>query len=362
MSFEHQVGGHASTILTSPLSSSTLIKPSSPVELAFYQSLGPSLADGDLVGIWTPAFYGTLSLQGKVNGEGQVEQLERGANEAVKADGATPEMLVLENLTHRFVRPNVLDVKLGTVLYDEDASPEKQQRMRKAAASSTSGSLGLRLTGFQVWDPTTQAYHSTPKPFGRTLLETELAIGLSRFFYPSLSSPSSAELARSSTSDPPPSLPVPPEAYPPPLPTDLVLPVLRSFARRLSTLTELLRTLEIRIRGGSLLFVVEGDPLALEKSLLRAAARAGENGAADDSYDDEDDRSTTDGDGNAAEHTLEPFELRLIDFAHTRAAPGEGPDEGVVLGIENLRKGIEELIDKVEEIQREAEQRDSTRR
>jgi hypothetical protein len=60
MAFAHQVGGHADTILASPLSSSTLIKPASERELAFYQSLGPSLAGGDFVQRWTPAFYGTL--------------------------------------------------------------------------------------------------------------------------------------------------------------------------------------------------------------------------------------------------------------------------------------------------------------
>lgn len=59
-------------------------------------------------------------------------------------------MLVLENLTYRFVRPNVLDIKLGTQLFDEDASPEKQARMTKAAAASTSKETGVRLTGFQV--------------------------------------------------------------------------------------------------------------------------------------------------------------------------------------------------------------------
>lgn len=59
-------------------------------------------------------------------------------------------MLVLENLTHRFVRPNVLDVKLGTQLYDEFATPAKQQRMRQAALDTTSATTGIRLTGFQV--------------------------------------------------------------------------------------------------------------------------------------------------------------------------------------------------------------------
>lgn len=59
-------------------------------------------------------------------------------------------MLVLENLTHRFLRPNVLDIKLGTQLYDEDASAEKRERMQRASEASTSGTTGIRLTGFQV--------------------------------------------------------------------------------------------------------------------------------------------------------------------------------------------------------------------
>jgi len=60
-------------------------------------------------------------------------------------------MLVLENLTHRFLRPNILDIKLGTILYDpKSANIEKQERMKLASLNSTSGELGLRLTGFQV--------------------------------------------------------------------------------------------------------------------------------------------------------------------------------------------------------------------
>jgi len=43
--------------------------------------------------------------------------------------------------------PNILDVKLGTVLYDEDAPPEKRERMEKKARDTTSGEVGIRLTG-----------------------------------------------------------------------------------------------------------------------------------------------------------------------------------------------------------------------
>ncbi|BGP16929.1 hypothetical protein JCM10213_007374 [Rhodosporidiobolus nylandii] len=341
MAFAHQVGGHAATILASPLSSSTLIKPASARELAFYQSVGPTLGDGEFIGNWTPAFYGTLKLEGKVGTEGKVEKLDTAGDE----EGAVePEMLVLENLTHRFLRPNVLDIKLGTQLFDEDATEEKKERMRKAAANSTSGEAGVRLTGFQVWDSSSQSYVQTPKPYGRALTVPELSSGIARFFYPPLSTPSSAELAGTVS---------PPSATPSPLPTDLLLPVLRTLVRRLDELDRTLQNLEIRMRGGSLLVVVEGDAAALEAALLRA--QASQTSSAAEAEGDEDDAasvSTTDSDGNAASHTLLPYELRLIDFAHTRAAPGEGPDEGVLTGLRTTRCLIDGLVKKLEELEK----------
>jgi hypothetical protein len=57
---------------------------------------------------------------------------------------------VLENLSFGFSKPNILDVKLGTVLYDDTAPPDKVARMEKAARNTTSFETGVRLTGFQV--------------------------------------------------------------------------------------------------------------------------------------------------------------------------------------------------------------------
>jgi 1D-myo-inositol-tetrakisphosphate 5-kinase/inositol-polyphosphate multikinase len=59
----------------------------------------------------------------------------------------------LENLTAPFLKPNILDIKLGTVLYDEAASPEKVARMIATAQRTTSLETGIRLTGFQVHSP-----------------------------------------------------------------------------------------------------------------------------------------------------------------------------------------------------------------
>jgi len=62
----------------------------------------------------------------------------------------TIHSIVLENLANRFSKPNILDIKLGTRLYDDDASEEKKARMIKTAAATTSLTTGIRLTGFQV--------------------------------------------------------------------------------------------------------------------------------------------------------------------------------------------------------------------
>jgi inositol-polyphosphate multikinase len=60
------------------------------------------------------------------------------------------QLLVIENVAHGFRKPNILDIKLGTVLYDEDAPLDKKERMEKVARNTTSGETGIRLTGFQV--------------------------------------------------------------------------------------------------------------------------------------------------------------------------------------------------------------------
>lgn len=302
---------------------------------------------------------------------------------------AVAQMLVLENLTYRFVRPNVLDIKLGTQLFDEDASEEKKARMLKAAAASTSAETGIRLTGFQVrsglaktgnsglqpdlavglwliplaqvWDAASQAYIPTAKPYGRSLKPDELPSGIARFFYPPLSSLSQAEQdalasasveAPSAASTSPPTSAASPTAtatppMPAPLPLELLLPVLRTLVRRLDELVALVATLEIRMRGGSLLIVVEGDPSALEAALLRSID--------DEDEDDTASVSTTDGDGNAKPHTRLAYEMRLIDFAHTRAAPGEGPDEGVLKGLRTVKRLLEDLTQKLTEKQKAEE-------
>lgn len=60
---------------------------------------------------------------------------------------------MLENISGTFSKPNIIDIKLGTILYDDEASEEKKARMTKTAMNTTSFETGVRLTGFQVRSP-----------------------------------------------------------------------------------------------------------------------------------------------------------------------------------------------------------------
>jgi 1D-myo-inositol-tetrakisphosphate 5-kinase/inositol-polyphosphate multikinase len=111
------------------LASGLIFKPSKNAEVAFYASL--SRLPSTLLP-FLPLHHGSLPLPVPH----PEKQEERG--------------LVLENLTLPFKRANVLDVKLGTQLWDEGASEEKRERMQKQSRESTSGSDGLRLTGWRV--------------------------------------------------------------------------------------------------------------------------------------------------------------------------------------------------------------------
>lgn len=42
-----------------------------------------------------------------------------------------------------------------------------------------------------------------------------------------------------------------------------------------------------------------------------------------------------------------PYTIKLIDFAHTRFVPGQGPDEGVLLGLHTFLALIEGRIEEI---------------
>ena len=60
------------------------------------------------------------------------------------------ECVKIENLLQGFREPSILDLKLGTRLYGDDATSQKKAQMIKTASITTTGSLGIRITGMRV--------------------------------------------------------------------------------------------------------------------------------------------------------------------------------------------------------------------
>jgi 1D-myo-inositol-tetrakisphosphate 5-kinase/inositol-polyphosphate multikinase len=144
-------------------------------------------------------------------------------------------------------------------------------------------------------------------------------------------------------------------------PARLTHRVLSDLDAQLAELEGVLRTLEIRAVGASLLVVYEGDATRLSTAFEHADARRvakaartlgqsglGDNEEEDDSEDefdsDEEDSSEEDDDDDDGVKAdarraarASPFALRLIDFAHTWFVEGQGPDEGVLFGFETVR-------------------------
>lgn len=57
---------------------------------------------------------------------------------------------MLENLVANFEYPCIMDLKMGTRLHDDNATESKKQSHESKVNETTSGALGLRITGIQV--------------------------------------------------------------------------------------------------------------------------------------------------------------------------------------------------------------------
>ncbi|EKM56120.1 uncharacterized protein PHACADRAFT_145233 [Phanerochaete carnosa HHB-10118-sp] len=296
-----QVGGHPG-VMTSE-DGSLVIKPALPVEVAFYQAV---LADPSLESIrpYVPRFFGTLRL------EGQVDE-ERSAQ-------GPAQSIVLENLSYGFAKPNILDIKLGTTLYDEDASDEKRARMEKKARETTSLETGVRLTGFQIYDLEKNNPVITPKSYGYSIKPADLPDGIAKFFI-------AAAPQRDSGAAP--AHPADPAAgagttQGTGLPADVLLPVLSGLREDVAEIRNALSGVHMRMVASSLLIIYEADPERAREG-VRIWLEEG------------------------TKKVGPPYAIKIIDFAHTRLKPGEGPDESLLKGLDTVLRLLDGRIEQV---------------
>ncbi|XP_061612863.1 inositol polyphosphate multikinase isoform X1 [Phyllopteryx taeniolatus] len=166
----HQVAGHKYGvdkvgILQHP--DGTVLKqlqppPRGPREMRFYSMVyAEDCCNPCLLELQThlPKYYGTLS----------------------SPDAPNDVYMKLEDVTRRFVKPCIMDVKLGRRSYDPFASQEKrEQQIRKYPLMEE---MGFLLLGMRVYKLCSDTVDTFDQHYGRGLLKDTIKDGLAKFFH-----------------------------------------------------------------------------------------------------------------------------------------------------------------------------------
>lgn len=361
----HQAAGHVGC-LVSPDNGTVFAKLTNQQEIDFYTETQILDDDenidnsplGSHLGDWMPVYMGTLT-QGEILSSSlpDTSGLQQPLLPTLKQDvlplplpaplpvpanvDPSRKYIVLQNVYYGFSKPSILDIKLGKILYDDNASPEKKERLQKVADETTSGSLGFRICGMKLYHSlidhpslsvdvppifpdinktikvvpelaTQSVYLEFNKFYGRSLNEKNVKEGLLLFF--------------KSTQ----------------LPSLFSAKLIEKFLVRLQVIYNCLLESRSRMVASSLLFVYENDVTKWEKvaedidqydeldPLLR-----------DDFFDD----SESD---DEEEYSAPLSSLSIIDFAHSKYVEDDKTqlyDENVIGGILNLIGVFEELVD-----------------
>lgn len=394
------------------------IKPCTKQEIEFYQSAVRDHPDfADLM----PEFYGTLILSDPSDVQSLTENVPQVATEEVlrvsQEAGITPEVptewkpnksrkiptntsVVLKNAAYGHKRPNILDAKLGSRLWADDAPLEKRRRFDEITKVTTNGSHGFRIAGMRVYKGSenpeeldAEGYKVYGKDYGRlTVTPQNVAQELKRFVFN-------------------------PQAG---IDEELGKVIAGAFVQDLKQVERVLAAEESRMYSASLLFTFEGDGDALRAAIQHAHKREDDqarkeiskknlpglsasrvdsgivmddNGELIAGIDNEkyvtiatngelphilshvlpspteehikvlevasdgtfaptavvEDGAESDegyGDDESEFSRLPPiYSIKLIDFAHATWVPGQGPDENVLFGVRSLIKIFEELSD-----------------
>lgn len=323
----HKAAGHEGTL--TDVDELLVFKPATPQELEFYRAVQErtfnvsKTTDGDVpLYSWMPTFLGVLD-------EGLREVPESACalgSSDVNLNGMTvskepseSRYIVLENLLHGFQKPNIVDVKLGRILHDENASNEKISRLGQVSRTTTSGSLGFRICGMKIqqnsqtkaleaghFEPAGDNYILVNKDFGYSLKKDDVKDAFNMFFdHDDLSSKRINQLKQ-------------------------------TFLQRLQLLYNTLLEEEVRMISSSLLFIYEGDA-------SRWDALDDQDALIRDTFLDSDEESDDDMEQDFQKTPLSS--LSLIDFAHSKIVDGKGYDENVVDAIESLMGTFQELCD-----------------
>ncbi|XP_037610368.1 inositol polyphosphate multikinase [Sebastes umbrosus] len=166
----HQVAGHKFGVDTVGIlqhPDGTVLKqlqppPRGPREMQFYSTVyAEDCCDPCLLELQShlPKYYGTWS----------------------SPDSPNDLYLKLEDVTRRFVKPCIMDVKLGQRSYDPFASQEKrEQQIRKYPLMEE---IGFLVLGMRVYKMCSDTFDSYDQHYGRGLVKDTIKDGLAKFFH-----------------------------------------------------------------------------------------------------------------------------------------------------------------------------------
>lgn len=316
--FENAAAGHDGVL--SDESGELVIKPCTLSEIEFYQE---SLQNHPIFYELMPTFMGTLSLGSPASlpdvtaaaPESGTAELSQDQKDKTLLHGqkiASDTAIVLENLEHGFKRANVLDLKLGALLYDpEHTKAEKAERLDKVAAETTSSSLNFRIAGMKVWNG--NQFDVYDKFYGRQFNAENVKDGFATFFS-SLGAGVRKDDARE---------------------------LLETILAEITKARHSLERSESRMYSASILIVYEGDADALDTLMggnpktPRVDERAPTTFEVKKSQEEEEDEE---------ESPPTTHVVKMIDFAHAAWTPGKGPDTNVIKGLKNIEEQMDTLI------------------
>ncbi|KAF1320427.1 Inositol polyphosphate multikinase, partial [Globisporangium splendens] len=293
----HQVGGHATTKTSLKSFGGKILKPFQSKqrgerEHAFYERIFRTHSDNPAYKQLQPLLPG---YHGMAIVNSTTQEAHSGDDAAVNSDNLDGKHLVMEDLTFGRNWPCIMDVKVGTRSYENDASTEKIAYEKQKFPLQES--VGFRIQGIKAFDPKSRQYVQFDKHFGRNVgSKDDLVAAFGNYF----ATYSSAKV-------------------------NILL--LQAFIRRLEELKAWFdEQQELEFIASSLLFLYNGELSANaddEEDVLAKALAA---------------------------------DIRLIDFAHVTHRPLDAPqrDEGVLTGIKTLTQCFQALLTQLQQqLQRE---------
>ncbi|KAG0603849.1 hypothetical protein M758_10G125300 [Ceratodon purpureus] len=113
-----------------------------------------------------PKFFGTTEIEAP-NGSGTV--------------GGEVRHAIMEDLTHGFQRPNIIDVKMGARTWYLEAGPKYVEKCKLKDKETTSEALGFRVSGMQVYEPKKEEVWKASRSWCKFMKPEEVPEALKRF-------------------------------------------------------------------------------------------------------------------------------------------------------------------------------------